>query len=220
MIRDNRAQKSEPFRVGALIFRQATGADESALQQLLKDNPMQGWVTLSLQRSPSYFASENLGGKSRTLIAYDRSCNDQVVGMYRVVFMKTHIGGKPTLSGYLGELRVNRRYRHRMRVLRYGFESIRPLNVPESATTLNWFTSIAIDNDAARRLLESNNPKLPQYSPIGTLWTLAVSVRRGVTPRLLQPATESDITPICQLYNRAAAHYDFSPFLDPDWLRG
>ncbi|MCU7884359.1 MAG: hypothetical protein KZQ82_09190 [Candidatus Thiodiazotropha sp. (ex Lucinoma annulata)] len=206
------------YRAGNLIYRRANRADDKALNQLLRDNPMQGWLTLSLERKPTYFASENLIGKSRTIIALDASKDEQVVGMYRVAFMPMFVNGKYIQVGYLGELRVNKAYRNSLRILKYGFDSIHPLNQLESADTSVWFTSIASDNYSARRLLEAKNRSLPCYTPVGELLTLAISVRHSKQPMLLQPATKDDIPGICELHNRQMAKYNFATYLDPNWL--
>lgn len=181
---------------------------------------MQGWVRLSLQRMPSYFTSEDLIGKSRTVIALDAEKDNEVIGMYRTTFMPFYYNGRLVKGGYLGELRVNKAFRNRLRILRHGFDSIHPLNLPESATTPIWFTSIASDNFKARRLLESNNPRLPSYTPVGELLTMAISVRRGRRTTLLQTAQQGDIPSICQLHNRQASRYQFATHLDAEWLHG
>jgi hypothetical protein len=181
---------------------------------------MQGWVRLSLQRMPSYFASEELIGRSRTVIALDARRENEVVGMYRTTFMPFYYNGTLVEGGYLGELRVNKAFRNRLHILRHGFDSIHPLNLPESASTSIWFTSIASDNFRARRLLESKNSKLPGYTPVGELLTLAISIRRGKRSAMLQTAQQADIPAICQLHNRQASRYQFASHLDPEWLRG
>ena len=211
---------TEPYLAGKLIFRHAEERDDPALQRLLSDNPMQGWVRLSLRRMPSYFASEALIGKSRTVIALDSERENEVVGMYRTTFMPFYYNGSLIKGGYLGELRVNKAYRNRLRIVQQGFDSIHPLNLPESASTTIWFTSIASDNFKARRLLEAKNSRLPDYTPVGELLTLAISVRRGKRGSMLQTARQADIPAICQLYNRQASHYQFASHLDPEWLRG
>lgn len=209
----------DPYHADNLIFRHAEPTDDPALQQLLRDNPMQGWVTLSLQRRPSYFASEDLIGSSRTVIALDAGQNNQVMGMYSTTFMPFFYNGKVEEGGYLGELRVNKRYRNRLRILKHGFDSIHPLNLPASAATSIWFTSIASDNLKARRLLESKNRQLPKYTPAGELQTLAISTRQGSRPSMLQAANKEDIPAICELYNQQASQYNFATLLDPSWMR-
>jgi hypothetical protein len=208
------------YQADSLIIRQATPADDRALQQILRDNPMQGWLRLALERSPSYFAGENLLGRSRAVIGEDAAKGGAVIGMYHTAFLPVFVNGKVVQAGYLGEMRINPGYRHHLRILKHGFASVRPLNRPESDTAAIWFTSIASDNRAARRLLESQQRSLPRYAPVGELRTLAISVRHGRRPELLRPATQVDIPAICDFYNRQASRYNFAPYLDPAWLNG
>lgn len=218
MTRIEISSDGDHYRAGNLIIRHATPVDDEALQQILRDNPMQGWLLLTLERSPSYFAGENLMGRSRAIIGQDAAKDGKVIGMYHTAFLPVFINGEVVQAGYLGELRTNQAYRNSLRILKYGFESIRPLNRRESSATQIWFTSIASDNHAARRLLETNNLNLPRYTPVGELQTLAISVRHGKRPILLQPATKADIPGICKLYNRQASRYNFAPYLAPSWL--
>ncbi|MEN8180073.1 MAG: hypothetical protein ABFS39_15835 [Pseudomonadota bacterium] len=206
------------YQAGNLIIRHATPADDEALQQILRDNPMQGWLRLALERSPSYFAGENLLGRSRAIIGQDAAKDGAFIGMYHTAFLPVFVNGEVVQAGYLGELRINPAYRNSLRILKHGFASIHPLNRPDANTTAIWFTSIASDNDTARRLLEAKHRKLPRYSPVGELQTLAISVRHGKRPKLLRRATQADTQRICNFYNRQAAQYNFAPNLDPSWL--
>jgi N-acetylglutamate synthase-like GNAT family acetyltransferase len=206
------------YRAGNLLIRHATEEDDEALQQILRDNPMQGWIRLALTRSPSYFAGENLMGRSRVVIGEDNAKGGAIVGMYHTHFLPVFVNGKPVLASYLGELRVNPAYRNRPSIIKQGFASIRPLNRPEADQAAIWFTSIASDNHRARRLLESDHADLPRYKPVGELQTLAISVRHGQPPKRLRQATRSDIPAICEFYNRHASRYHFAPYLEPAWL--
>ena len=211
---------NDRYRAGNLIIRRATHADDGVLQQILRNNPMQGWIQLALERSPSYFAGEDLFGRSRAVIGQDTAKGGAVIGMYHNRFMPVFVNGTVVQAGYLGELRINPTYRNRIRIFKHGFAAMRPLNRPESDTTQIWFTSIASDNHRARRLLESQHRDLPRYTPVGELQTLAISTRKGRRPELLRQATPGDISMICNFYNAQAARYQFAPHLTPDWLSG
>ncbi len=218
MARIEISPKGGRYQAGNLLIRHATAADDAALQQILRDNPMQGWLRLALERSPCYFAGENLLGKSRAVVGQDAAQGGAIIGMYHTHFMPVFVNGAKAQAGYLGELRVNPAYRNRLRILKHGFASIRPLNRPEADRTAIWFTSIASDNHRARRMLEAQHRNLPRYQPAGELQTLAISVRQGRRPELLQRATQADIPAICAFYNRQAARHQFAPCLEPDWL--
>ncbi|MET0004841.1 MAG: hypothetical protein ABW087_14585 [Candidatus Thiodiazotropha sp.] len=203
-----------------LIIRHATEADDEALQIILAENPMQGWLRLAQQRSPSYFAGEDLMGHSIAIIGEDAAKDNAIIGMYHTSFLPLYINGQVVKTGYLGELRVNQSYRSSLRIIKHGFASIRSLTRAESTTTQLWFTSIASDNHVARRLLEADNPKLPRYTPRGELQTLAISTHHGKRPTRFQPAIENDIPTLCEFHQRQASQLNFAPCLDPSWLGG
>jgi hypothetical protein len=140
--------------------------------------------------------------------------------MYDCSFLPVWINGAPMQTGYLGGLRVNPGYRHRLSVLRNGFSSIPALLKDEIAGLSLWFTSIASDNRAARRILEAGLKGMPRYSPIGELETLVISTRRAKRRGLLRQATPRDIPAIADFHGRQAAEYQFSPYLSETWLQG
>lgn len=211
------AQIAEYLAAG-VRYRIATPDDEAALRQLLRENDMLSWVQLSLEREPSYFAGTSLMGSSTTVIAYQVRTPECPVGMYVHATLPCHLNGHGQEAGYLGMLRVNPTFRHRIRVLKHGFQSI-PVLVTGAAANAVCFTSIAHDNHPARRLLESNLQGMPVYQPVGELETLVISTTNGQKSQLLRPATTQDIPVLVEFYNRQAAAWQFAPVLTEDWLQ-
>lgn len=206
------------YLAAGVRYRIATLEDEAALHQLLRENDMMSRVRLSFEREPSYSAGTSLIGSSTTVIAYDVQTPGRPVGMYVHATLPVHINGQGQEAGYLGMLRVNAVFRHRVRILKHGFASI-PVLVKGPVVDAVCFTSIAHDNHPARRLLESNLKGMPVYQPDGELETLAISTARGQWSDRLRPATAQDIPALVEFYNRQAAAYQFSPFLTEGWLR-
>ena len=210
---------SRAIEAGAVAFRHATPADDAMLRRLLRDNVMDSWVRLTLEREPAYFAAEGLMGEGVTVLAEQRDAPHGTVGMYTCNALAVHDGGVPARACYLGGLRVNPAFRRRIRILRSGFESIRRV-VPEAAALPLWFTSIAAQNTEARRVLEARLPGMPLYTPRGEMETLALSTRQGRERGLLRPAQSADIPAMVALFNRHARAYQYSAVLSEDWLRG
>lgn len=198
------------------MFRKAVAQDDAALRAMLRENVMDSWVALTLEREPSYFAGENLMGESMAVIAQQAKAPEQTVGMYHCAYLPVHIDGKPAQAGYLGGLRVNRPFRHRPSILRNGFASIRHLG--QDCDT--FFTSVASENAVARRLLEGRLKGMPVYRPEGDMETLAISVRHGRSSGALRRAVPADIPALVDFSNRRFAAYQFSPVLTESWLRG
>jgi hypothetical protein len=138
------------------------------------------------------------------------------VGAYSFQLLPVHVNGVAQRAGYLAGLRVNWPYRHRLRILRNGYASIRALAGPDAVPL--WFTSVASDNAPARRLLEAGLAGMPVYRPVGELHTLAMATCRGRARGLLRRAQRRDAAALAEFFNRRATAYQFSPVLTEDWL--
>jgi hypothetical protein len=207
------------YHSGGVILRRALPADDDHLRAILRENQMDSWVQLAVEREPSYFDGESLMGESYTVIGCDEHNLELIAGMYSCSFLPVHVNRVSEFIGYLGELRINRNYRHKVRLLKGGFVSIRFL-VPERSTLPFWFTSISSDNTNARRLLEGGLKGMPIYRPSGEMETLVFNTRQGRFMQLLQQASATDVPALVEFFNTQASHYQFSPVLSQEWLFG
>ncbi|MDR2187830.1 MAG: hypothetical protein LBE62_07215 [Azonexus sp.] len=198
-------------------YRVATAADGPALAAMLRDNPMDGPITLALEREPDYFAAGRLFGEDTSVIA--ETADGDPVGMYGCAMWDSYLNGLPQRCAYLHGLRVNTAYRRRLRWLRDGYASI-PRLAPRWNEAACCFTSVASDNQQARRLLEAGLGSLPRYVSQGEMVTLLLPARRGRSHGLLRQARREDVPAICELHRRHAQGWQFAPCLDEAWLRG
>ena len=208
---------TDTFLAGNVMLRKASADDDRHLRSILRDNAMDSWIQLTTEREPCYFDGESLMGNSWTVIGYQQESHE-LAGMFSCGIVPVHVNGLPESTGYLGELRIDPRFRHRIRLMKAGFRSI-GLLVPEMASVNAWFTSIASENIRARRLLEAGLRDMPRYQPAGEMESMVINVRRGKNRGLLQPASRDDIDDLAAFYNRKASAYQFSPVLQPEWLR-
>jgi len=206
---------SETFSAAGVTYQKAGLDDDRAIRKLLRSNDMDSWVRMSIEREPSFFHGENLMGQSSAVIARRSDPPHQVVGMYSMAVQQTHVNGAPVKTGYLGALRVNPGYRHRLRILKNGFVSARAFS---GIDALPVFTSVASENIAARRLLEANLRGMPCYTPVGDVESMGFSTRQGKSGGLLQSAEPADIPALVEFFNAAAAAYQFAPVLSRQWL--
>lgn len=216
------ASKDGPkkYTAGGITFRRAGPDDDQQLRSLLRNNPMDSWVNISLEQEPSFFASQGLMGPSVAVIAMEER-SQVTVGMYTCSLLPVHYDGRAERIHYLGGLRVHPRYRIKLGILKNGFASLEPLigNIGENILPFQ-FTSIAKENLRARRLLEARLKGMPVYTPVGELTTVAVSTRQGRAGELLRRAGPDDIPALVDFYNRQAAAYQFAPVLSKEWLAG
>lgn len=200
---------------GGVTYRKAGPDDDAAIRELLRTNDMESWVRMSIEREPSYVAGENLAGESTTVFAHRSGQPQQAVGMYSMAVQQTHVNGAAVETGYLGALRVNPEYRHRLRILKDGFRSARVLS---GIDALPVYTSLASENLVARRLLEANLRGMPRYTHVGDLDSMGLSTRQGRGGKLLRAAEAADIPALVEFYNSAAGDYQFAPVLSGRWL--
>jgi hypothetical protein len=132
--------------------------------------------------------------------------------------LPVHVNGRPEELGYLGGLRVNPGHRRRIRHLREGYASIRPL-AQAPATLPWWFTVVAAENTAARKLFESGVPGLPCYVPQGEYAMLGLARARRRQSGLWRPAGEADLSRMLHFHNARAARFQFSPVLHEATVR-
>jgi len=58
------------FCAGCIVYRQARREDDECIRSLLRNNDMDSWVRMSLEREPSFFLGENLMGESVAVVAH------------------------------------------------------------------------------------------------------------------------------------------------------
>jgi len=191
-------------------LRRATDADDGVLRQFLRHSGMAGWVEMSIEREPSFFAGRDFGGEEWAVIAEEQT---DIVGMYSAAVRRTYVNGQAERLGYLGGLRVASNYRHRIRHLRQGYASIREL-APAAGTLPWWFTVVAADNVAARKLLEAGVRGLPTYHSLGDFVTFALPTSRSQRRGLWRPANATDIDTLVQFHNAHASRFNLAPSLD------
>ena len=138
-------------------FALATPADDADIRRLLRENPMPGQITLTLEREPDYFADAGLPGtEKQTIVANE---GGRVVCMGNCSIRERFVNGQPRRVGYLGGLRLDARAAGRFDILRRGYEFFRELQADRPADF--YFTSIAADNAPARKFLERGLPGMP-----------------------------------------------------------
>lgn len=210
---------------GEVVVEPAAPEDDPAIRRLLRDNPMDGEIRVSLEREPNAFLAAAVEGEPHhTIVA--RHPRHGVLGMGSRSVWNAFVNGEPRRLGYLSQLRVDRAFRGRKRLLAAGYERLRASRRPdELAFDL---TSIVADNETARRLLGAGVPGLPAYQEIEGLATLILPVsRHGVRsgPRS-ERGDRGRIPAIAACLERNRPRYQFAPrfsaadLLSPERSRG
>ncbi len=198
-------------------FEIASQADDEQLRSVLKQTPMPGRISLSLEREPNFFTASSVEGPEHQVIACRDRLTGQIVGLGTRCVRMRFVDGQPCRVGYLGSLRLLRAYRSAHLVAR-GYQFFKELAQHDR---VDWhFTSITDDNHAAVKLLTSGRAGLPTYRRIATLKTLVLTrnalrrlTRRESTPdgrAQVRPANVGDIPALVELLNSCNARYNLS----------
>jgi hypothetical protein len=171
-----------------LIVDLAVPEDDPEIRRLLRDNPMEGAIRLSLEREPDAFLALAVEGESHvTVVARERD-SGRIVGLGTRSVGNAFVNGEPCRLGYLSQLRVDRSARGKRRLLAAGYAVLRERRGADEAPFD--LTAIVADNETARRLLAAAVPGLPRYRELSGFVTLVLPVLRGSGPRgTLRPSS-------------------------------
>lgn len=195
---------------GHVGFAVAGREDDADLRQLLRSNATGGWIRLALAREGDAFAAATTMGRLHGYIIARDLGTRELVGMCEWSARDCFIDGEPRLLAYLGALRVASRYRHRLHVLKGGFEAVRRL-LHNGRATPYALTAIAADNYVASRLLGANLPGLPAYRRLNSFSTFALRPRAGRRKPAIERARPDDLSAIAVCLDRSYREHQFAP---------
>ena len=199
------------FESGDLVFALAGRGDDADIRRLLRENATDGWIRLALAREPDAFAAAAVMGRAHAYVIARSRQSGAAVGVCEWSVREAFVDGVPRPLPYLGALRVAPAHRHRIRVLRGGFEVVRQLLHRSSALPYA-LTAIAADNRAALRVLGANLPGMPTYRPLEAISTFALRPARGSGPGIrVEHARADDLAAIAVCLERAYRHHQFAP---------
>ena len=192
----------------------AGSVDEPAVRDILARVATGGQIRISFQREPDAFASA-FGAVSQDFVLARSRRSGHFVGVCERVVRECYVNGEIRRLPYLAGLRVVPGFRHRMQVLRGGFEAMRQL-LREPGDLTFALTSIMCDNVQALRLLGANLRGMPRYEPAGELSTFALAAQGHKQADL---ATDADLPRIAEMLQAQAAGRQFANVWTLDGLR-
>lgn len=209
---------------GDFVVAAARPDEDADIRRLLRESATDGWIRLSLEREPNAFAAARILGQDHSYIVA-RSRDDEVIGIAEWWTREAYVDGEPRALAHLGGLRIAPRYRHRLRVLKHGFELARQLQRRSGAAPFA-LTSVAAGNHVALRLLGANLPGMPTYRPIDVVSTFALRTRNARPQMEVEHAHAEDMAAIAVRLERSHRRLQFAPvwrardLLNPDRVRG
>lgn len=210
---DRKLMLARPARVK---FTLATRADDAEIRRLLRENPTAGRITLTFEREPDYFADSDWpGSEKQTIIARE---DDRVVCVGNCSLRQRFVNGKACRVGYLGALRLDRRVAGRFDILRRGYEFFRALQSNNPADY--YFTSIAADNQPARRFLERGLSGMPTYEFAGEFVTVLLLVKRQRRVQTALKVEAADFEEVLSFLERQGRQYQLAEYWTARELTG
>lgn len=208
-------------------FDLAHPADDPAIRNLLRQNPVPGQMALTYEREPDYFlGAPVMGPVSQTLVARQLE-TQEVVGLATRSVRPLFVNGQVEEVGYIGQLRVAAAHRGRW-ILPQGFRLFHDLHQAGLASAhpaTGYITTIIEGNDQAQGLLvEKARRHYPAYHRLDRLFTLALILgRRRRIPSgnwELRPADTVDLADLLACLHREGRRRHFFPALSPADLLG
>jgi hypothetical protein len=163
----------------------ATPADDEAIRELLRRQPMPGRIRLTYEREPDFrLGCEVTGDDCQVLVARPEN-RTEIVGIACRSVRQVFINGVAQRIGYLGQLRVDSRFRGRWLVSR-GFSRLKQMHDRDPLP--GYLASIVGGNDEATGVLVRKRRRaFPAFRPVADFRTLAIHVHRA------KPALRSDL---------------------------
>lgn len=161
---------------GRFAFGIARRQDDGAIRQLLRETPLPGSVSLSMEREPDAFAAAGIEGDVHDIIVARHRATGQTAGIASRSSRERYVNGCAARVGYLGQLRVAPAFRRHPDLFDGGFELCRTLHERDGASMC--LASVVSDNARARRLLEQGRSDWPVFRVVDRLVTLVIPARR------------------------------------------
>jgi hypothetical protein len=165
-----------PAGTNAFTIGAALPQDDDAIRRLLRESQFGNDVALSLEREPDSRLGASIEGDHHlSLVARHRS--GAVAGIASRAVRRVFVNGTVTRIGYLGQLRIDPRFRTHRELLARGFDTINQMRQQDGVRL--HLAAVVADNVPARRLLARRARGWPAFQPVDTLVSLAIPVGAG-----------------------------------------
>ena len=153
----------------------ADQSDDEMLQEVIRNNPMEGKIRLSFGRKPSFFQGVGVLGDESQIIVARNVENQSIAGFGIRSIRRVFLNGREEKVGYLSGLRVAQEYRNGTLLAR-GYKFLKQLQ--EDGRTPLYLASIMEDNKMAIELLASRKVCLPLSQDLGRYCTFVYRVSK------------------------------------------
>jgi len=156
----------------------AAPADDAGIRGLLRRQAMPGRISLAFPRDPDFSLGCAITGDDYKIVVARAA--DEIVGVACRSVRHVFINGRPERLGYLGQLRVDERFRGRFLVSR-GFSLLAQLDQQDPVPA--YLASIVDGNHQATGVLvQRRRRSFPDFRALAEFRTLAIRLQSGGKP--------------------------------------
>ncbi len=202
-------------------YELARPSDDEELRRILRETPFEGSISLTMEREPDYFLAAAIEGPFHQTLVLRESRSGEIIGMGDRSVRPRWVNGRVQEVGYFSGLRGCEKYRQGLAAARFlskGFEGQHELH--QDGRTRFYLMSVITDNDAARRILNSNLPHYPRLHPYTRMFTYAIHparLKKESNIRLTRGSVDL-IPAIVDCLARSGARTQFAPHWTTDRL--
>ena len=195
----------------------AAPADDEAIRGLLKRQPIPGRVTLTFEREPSFAIGCAVTGENPVVLVA-RADDGQVVGVACRSARNVFVNGRHERIGYLGQLRIDERFRGRWLVAR-GFAQLAKIDQMDPVPA--YLASIADGSDEASAILvRKRRASFPAFHEVAQYHTLAITVQhRSVADRDVVRGSIEQLPEIVEFLRAEGSRRQLFPVWSVETLR-
>ncbi len=192
----------------------ASKADDPGIRRLLAANSVPGRIRVAFTREPNYFLGCGTMGRFCQVVVARHQPTGEVVGVGCRASRPVFVNGQVEEVGYLGQLRVDPRFRGRSLVSR-GFRLVRDLHA--DGRVRGYITTITEENREARAILvERARRHFPIYRELDRFSVLSVILggRRSIGQARYRITQGAEVDPgrIVAFLRHYGAAKQFYPF--------
>ena len=200
----------------------ANAGDDAAIRGLYRSQPMPGRISVAFEREPSFLVGCRVTGENCQIVVARTANSGEIAGVACRSQRQLYLNGREQRLGYLGQLRIDERFRGRWLVSR-GFRLLKQLHDRDPLPA--YLVSIVGGNHQATGVLVENRRKIfPILHPVADFSTLPISTR-GYRVALgcdasISSAREEQLGEMAKFLNTCGARRQFFPAWTEERLRG
>jgi predicted N-acetyltransferase YhbS len=212
---------ASPLTVSAVLrqaieIREAGTADNQALLALTRSTPMDGIISLRIDRDPDFFALLRLRGEGKVFVAV---LGGEVIGCISAALRTAYISGVPETVAYIGDMKVHPRFSG----TRIALHLIQALETYLRSVDIGFCFSVVADGNRRAMPLFEGRLGLPRWAHIGRFLVYELIPSPFITRSskyCIETAEAEDLPAITTLLDRFHRSRQFAPQLSQNDLAG